>query len=319
MWFNAWAHGKKENKSTFPTDEATKLNEQGIIPHYTWEPQVAELQEGQPQIYLDEIINGSWDDYIIEHGKQMAAVKGPVILRWGHEFNGYWYPWSMKQNGGNKDSAETYKAAYRHVHDLVAAQGATNVQWVWTFMDYDLPDEEWNDPAKAYPGDAYVDWIGFDTYNQGGDQWHSFRDMITGPYARAQQIDASDPASTKPIMIAETGSDEAGGSKAEWWKGMFRACGCSSSSTSKKRRRGTSTPPARARRPSRRGWRACNARSEWGASWTQSCRRRLPARGASKAYSALYAQNTWISPRRARGGAPPPGPHRQGVGRRRRR
>ena len=48
----------------------------------------------------------------------------------GHEFNGNWYPWGIVNNNSNP---ALYVAAYRRVHDLVVAAGATNVQWSWSF------------------------------------------------------------------------------------------------------------------------------------------------------------------------------------------
>jgi len=61
-----------------------------------------------------------------------------------------------------------------------------------------------------YPGDAYVDWLGLDGYNRGGAAWQSFAQVFGASY---QSITA---LSAKPLMIAETASAEAGGSKAQW-------------------------------------------------------------------------------------------------------
>ena len=42
--------------------------------------------------------------------------------------NGSWFPWSEGVNGNR---AGEYVAAWRHVHDIFTAVGATNVTWVW--------------------------------------------------------------------------------------------------------------------------------------------------------------------------------------------
>ena len=42
--------------------------------------------------------------------------------------NGNWFPWSEGVNG---NQAGEYVTAWRHVHDIFTAVGATNVTWVW--------------------------------------------------------------------------------------------------------------------------------------------------------------------------------------------
>ena len=58
------------------------------------------------------------------------------------------------------------------------------------------------DPAPWYPGDAYVDWMGFDGYNQGAQTVAAAYDTI---YARLQEL-----APSKPIIVSETASAEGG-------------------------------------------------------------------------------------------------------------
>jgi hypothetical protein len=68
--------------------------------------------------------------------------------------------------------------------------------------------------AQLYPGDAYVDWVALDGYNWGtdyGNRWQTFAEVYTASYKELRQL-----APTKPIMIAEIGSQENGGDKAAW-------------------------------------------------------------------------------------------------------
>jgi endoglucanase len=106
-----------------------------------------------------------------------------------------------------------YVAAWRHVHDIFVAEGATNVLWVWCPLVNDVPATPWNHWTDYYPGDAYVDWVGIDAYNWGSSSsccvWQSFAALLTGsPY--------QDYAAKKPIMLPETASAEVGGNKAQW-------------------------------------------------------------------------------------------------------
>lgn len=212
LWFDSWATG-----NAFNTADARSLWNQGVMLHYTWEPWNTALGVSDPnQIHLQDIINGTWDSYIRARGAEMAAAGVPIMVRWGHEFNGNWYPWGIANNSSNP---ALYVSAYRRVHDLVVAAGATNVQWVWCFNNSPTPNASYNDPAQSYPGDAYVDWAGIDGYNwglgpswdPGGNHWTSFDSMFASAYAQARTI-----APRRPVMIGEVASSEDGGSKAQW-------------------------------------------------------------------------------------------------------
>lgn len=216
QWFDSWATG-----SAFNAAEAKALWNQGVMMQFTWEPWNTALSVSDPgQIHLQDIIDGKWDSYIRARGAEFASVGAPIMVRWGHEFNGNWYPWGIVNNSSNP---ALYVSAYRHVHDLVVAAGGTNVQWVWCFNNGPTPDAPFNDPAQSYPGDAYVDWVGVDGYNWGlgpswdpaGNHWTSFDSMFAGAYNAARAI-----APRRPVMIGEVGSSEDGGSKAQWINDM---------------------------------------------------------------------------------------------------
>src|SRR5207245_1955691 len=106
---------------------------------------------------------------------------------------------------------DSYIAAWRHIHDIFTAAGATNVQWVWcpnAEPDGSLPLE------ALYPGDAYVDWLGLDGFNRVAEGWASFSTIFGTSYRRLTAM------TSKPVIIAETSSSEAlpgmGVSKAQW-------------------------------------------------------------------------------------------------------
>jgi hypothetical protein len=218
-WFDNWASGNAFNAAA-----ARTLWDQGIMAHYTWEPWNPGLGVADPnQIHLQDIVNGTWDSYIRARGAEFASVGVPIMVRWGHEFNGDWYPWGIVNNGSDP---ALYVNAYRRVHDLVVAQGATNVQWVWCFNNGSSPDSSFNEPARSYPGDDYVDWVAVDGYNWGlapswdpsGNYWTSFESAYSAAYGKARSI-----APDRPVMIAEIGSSEDGGDKAQWISDMSSA------------------------------------------------------------------------------------------------
>ena len=171
------------------------------VPLVTWEPH-------EP---LDEIIAGKHDDLFHQRARGARDLGVEILLRWGHEMNGNWYPWSGANNGNAAGPAK-YIAAYRHVHDLFVADGASNVLWVWCPLVADVPAEPWNHWTNYYPGDGYVDWVGLDAYNWGTSSscctWQSFGELVTDLY--------NDYAARKPLIVPETASAEIGGSKAAW-------------------------------------------------------------------------------------------------------
>ena len=163
---------------------------------------------------LDGILSGRFDAMIRQRAEDVRALGAPVFLRWAWEMNGNWSADDGSHNNdpGTTDGPQKYVAAWRHVHDLFAAAGATNALWVWSPNSSDVPAAPWNHWTRYYPGDAYVDWIGIDGYNWGTthswSSWTSLASLIQPIYA--------DYAHRKPIMIAETASAEQGGDKGAW-------------------------------------------------------------------------------------------------------
>ena len=213
--------------------------------------------------------------------------------------NGNWYPWAGANNGGANGGPAKYIAAYRHVHDLFVADGATNVYWVWCPLVADVPAEAWNHWTNYYPGDAYVDWVGLDAYNWGNSSscctWQSFTELVTDLY--------NDYAGKKPIILPETvvgrGRRQQGGvdrrSAAAAQDALHRASKRSSGSTSTKRPIGASLRRRRRWPPTRR-WRSIpssirnsGGEHETGISWVgrvwwdwRACWRRRALRGRGR-------------------------------------
>ncbi|HEX2049072.1 MAG TPA: glycosyl hydrolase, partial [Actinomycetota bacterium] len=190
---------------TFPSGLEQADLSAGRIPLVTWEPWGTTL---------DAINSGTFDTMIRARARGLRDLRAPVFLRWAHEMNSNWYPWSGYANNdaGTTNGPAKYVAAYRRVHDLFAAEGATNVVWVWSPNFENVPSSSWNAWSNYYPGDAYVDWVGPDGYNWGTTKswssWRSFKSIFSPIYSAY--------AGRKPIMLAEVASQEAGGNKGLW-------------------------------------------------------------------------------------------------------
>lgn len=188
----------------FPQDEIAAVAANGSIPLLTWEPWVTHECGA-----LCALAAGAYESYIKDF--LLAAKKWgqPILLRFGHEMNGNWYPWDGAHNG-EVEAGERYKKAWLYLYNVKQELGANNVSLVWTPNNRNIPEADWNEIANYYPGDEYVDWVGMDGYNWGYSAWESF-DQVFGPiYDRLALL------TDKPIMIGEFSSAEQGGDKAAW-------------------------------------------------------------------------------------------------------
>ncbi|MFD8521738.1 glycosyl hydrolase [Streptomyces capillispiralis] len=102
---------------------------------------------------------------------------------------------------GNGTPAE-YVAAYRHIHDRFRELGVDTVVWTWIITGYlnhaDLFE-------RMYPGDAYVDWIGYNQYNYyrcHATDWLTFEQTQTASHDWIREHISDD----KPLMLSEFGS-----------------------------------------------------------------------------------------------------------------
>ncbi|WP_373461289.1 glycosyl hydrolase [Arthrobacter sp. B1I2] len=192
-----------------PITELDAVSSRGATPLVTWEPWAWGGGVQQPAYSLARITAGDFDGKISQWGQSLAAWGKPVMLRFAHEMNGNWYPWAEGVNGNQPGD---YVAAWRHVHDVVAATGAGNVQWVWS---PNVPYWGSTDLAGLFPGGGYVDVVALDGYNWGTSQtWSSWVTPVDLFAPGISQLRALAPG--KPVLIAETASSETGGSKAAW-------------------------------------------------------------------------------------------------------
>ena len=162
---------------------------------------------------LRDIADGSEDSAFTTWATEAKTWGHPFFLRFDFEMNGHWYAWGTRPS--NRNTASDYVAAWRHVHQLFTAAGATNVLWVWC-PNVD-PRRDMTKLSQLYPGNAYVDWTCLDGYNRNAP-WSTFTNVFSNTYHRVLRV-----APSKPMMIGEVASTARGGSKPQWIKGMFNA------------------------------------------------------------------------------------------------
>ncbi|HXA62036.1 MAG TPA: glycosyl hydrolase [Streptosporangiaceae bacterium] len=165
------------------TSDLIDLHAHHVLPLIVWEPFHARVQD---------IASGHSDRYLGKWATGLAALGFPVVLDFGHEFNGAWYPW-----GRTHETPAEFTAAFQHVHDVLTKKGAVNIIWMWrpTAALHQLPLAPW------YPGDEYVTWVGLAGYY--GDQYDRTFDKVFGPII--QNIRSF---TNRPLLIAETGAPQ---------------------------------------------------------------------------------------------------------------
>jgi hypothetical protein len=209
--YSAWGDAPDQ---AFPRRIAEAVRELGSLPVITWEPWLTTfenrlhpdlpLRADRDDGGLADITAGLYDFYIDAWAKDAARFGSPILVRLAHEMNDpYRYPWGPQNN-----QPQDFIAAWRHVVDRFRAAGADNVVWVWS------PHVAYEGYGAYWPGDEYVDWVATGALNYGTvaywSRWWTFREIFGRHYEFLVGLG-------KPIMIAEFGSLEVGGDRAEWY------------------------------------------------------------------------------------------------------
>lgn len=191
---------KRWDIKPFYKPELDQIAKRGALPMVSWEPWSS---SGKPA-KLWAIARGRYDGYVRRSAKMAREWGKPIMLRFAQEMNGSWAPWERGHVGSTPRS---FVLAWRHLVRVFREVGADNVRWVWCpnvntgrlpFMQY-------------YPGHSWVDWVGLDGFNWGGSiGWRPFSEIFAGSYEELAR------RTSKPIVIAETGSGQTGGDKAAW-------------------------------------------------------------------------------------------------------
>jgi hypothetical protein len=169
--YNGW-------RQPFPVAAARRARQHGAVLLVQMEPWGANLAD---------LAHGGYSGYLRSFAAAVRRFGHPVIISFGHEMNGTWYPWGF----GHVPPA-TFAAAWRDVVTEFRAEGADNVTWLWVI--HHTRNVRF---IRAYwPGDRYVNWVGLDGYFMFP---HDSFASIFGAAARSVRR-----VTSKPIMIAET-------------------------------------------------------------------------------------------------------------------
>ena len=202
---------------SFPTDPMQTIRDYGAIPLLSWSTSATPTYVDAPDFQLSDVIAGRYDAYIHRFASEAASWGRPFFLRFNWEMNGNWFPWAEGVNGNRSGQ---FVNAWRHVHRIFDAAGASNATWVW--CPYANTRGRYGNLASYYPGNRYVDWTCLDGYNFAGSPvnprpWQRF-DALFRP---AYRVLTTKIARRKPVLLGEIASAGAPRRKAVWIREMF--------------------------------------------------------------------------------------------------
>ena len=160
------------------------------------------LHGGKPLVQIDPrqvsfagIASGNQDGYLRSYAQQVRAYRYPVVLSFGQEMNGSWYPW-----GADHVAPATFVAAWRHIVRLFRAERVKNAIWLW--------DVNCNVPGSYaikswWPGNTYVSWAGVDCYY--AYRSDTFDRMFASTIAAIRRLTSA------PVLIGETAAGPVAG------------------------------------------------------------------------------------------------------------
>ena len=153
------------------------------------------------------ILNGSHDQWIREHARELGSLSDTIMLRFWHEPDvAYKADWI-------DEDPQNFIDSWMYVRQIFLEEGTTNIEWVWCPTAWNWEQQG----ARFYPGDANVDWICADGYS--GFNLDRPLEPIANEFAAFQAW--ADQRPNKPILIAEFGATARGpGDRAEWVRGI---------------------------------------------------------------------------------------------------
>ena len=145
------------------------------------------------------IAAGQQDAFLQSYAQSVKAFGHPVIISFGHEMNGNWYPW-----GWTHTPPTVFVQAWRHVVDVFRQAGADNATWLWTVNSI---NEDEGPIADYWPGAGYVTWVGLDAYYY--YSYDDFGEVFGSSIAAIRQVTSA------PILIGETAVGQLAGQAAK--------------------------------------------------------------------------------------------------------
>lgn len=189
-----------ENDPNFDTSWMNTCRAHGAIPEIAFDP--GDGSSGAiANTYFPLIIQGYYDNFLINWARNASAWRYPFFIRLFHEVDDVTWTATLE----NEEVQ-----AWIHVVNIFREYGANNVSWIWSGVCYMYNNNDIATTEALYPGDNYVDWSGIAGYS--GTAGTTFDQMFQTYYNNSLAV-----APTKPIMIVEVGLEYDASDEAAWW------------------------------------------------------------------------------------------------------
>lgn len=132
------------------------------------------------------------------------GIKIPILFRPFHEHTGAWFWW-----GKGLCTPKEYKRLWKFTVDYLEKSGLNHL--LYTYSPANTSDVKAY--LECYPGDQYVDILGFDCYQQGGEAGtETFRKALDTELSFLSELAKE---KNKPLVVSETGLESL--PVADWW------------------------------------------------------------------------------------------------------
>lgn len=229
MFSDNWYNG-----IVYPKKKIHLISDSGATPYVRMMPRSDEIQGHlEEKFSMQNIIDGKFDTELIAWARATKKDNIPLLIDFGVEANGDWFSWGGNFNGGSvpdtygdvnyPDGPERYRDAYRHIIDIFRVEEVTHVTWFYHYNYASFPNVQWNQPKYYYPGDDYIDWIGFSLYGAQtlDEEWEGldFSIQLKEFFDSFKALDTK-----KPIALLEFGVTDyhKQGSKSIWLEDAFK-------------------------------------------------------------------------------------------------
>ncbi len=219
---------------TYAFDMANEFWSDHNVPEIVWQPENinCKTDASDPDT---QIASGMWDSYITSFfNAAKNFLAGPdgvygtsddrrLYIRFAHEANGNWYPWSPAYSGST-DTPADYVNMWIHVVTMARNMGldSDHLQFMW---NVNATDSGPYTAEQLFPGNSYLNWVSIDGYNWGTSQswssWQTASQVFSNMIGRVRNL------STLPLAIPEVGSvsytstGESVPAKAAWINDLF--------------------------------------------------------------------------------------------------
>jgi len=204
----------------FPRQTLEMLDDKGIMGVVWWEPVDPQNQLKAKYARHKATYKFHKNDSYIRTWAQEAKAFGQerdtkIVLRFAHEPNGTWFPWTV---GYFDNTPDTYKRLWRYVWRIFKQEGALPyVDFLWSVAKKVC--RGCNPFIKVYPGDKFVRYVGVTAFNWGKQKsWQPMVKVLELPMKRLWQV------THKPVIISELASHfrPFSKSKAAWIKTGYK-------------------------------------------------------------------------------------------------